>query len=91
MEYLPLPARYGLHLGPSFILIDANRSAQGGCAGQAFHHALPGGPLVGLQAAGAAKGYGSCRGWAASVTFLCLTYSCPRSWDIPGAAARADR
>lgn len=32
MEYLHLRAHQGLHLGPGFILIDADRDARGGCA-----------------------------------------------------------
>jgi len=75
------PRSRRLHLGPGFILIDANG------AEPALHRELLGGPLAGLRAVGAAKGYGCHQGWAASVTFLGLTSQRPRSWDAPSAAA----
>lgn len=56
-------------------------AARRGCAEQVFHCELPGARL------GSADGP---HGVGRAVTFLCLTGSWPRSWDVPGAAARID-
>lgn len=55
-------------------------AARRGCAERVFHCELPG--SVGLRCRSSRVGH--------AVTFLCPTGSRPRSWDVPGAAARID-
>lgn len=76
MEYLHLRIRYGLHLGPSFILIDANCNAQEAVQSRLFTVSCQEDPRLGsrLLVQQRVTVLGSCRGWAVSVTFLCLTY-----------------
>lgn len=71
MEYLHLPTRYGLHLGPTFILIDANRDARGAAQSGLFTGSCQEDPRLGSglsvqQRVTVLAG--------APVTFLCLTY-----------------